>query len=186
MSTPRAKRALNFGNTPNKRQKAETMIIYRGLKSEMKFRVTPIVHASTTLSATTFNLITQGALAQQRIGNKVKIWRLQVIGATSNSTPCRLDITIPKDAQQTAPPVTTYQTFLHPPTDTTLRTVYLQNGANPNNNGFYVQHKLPMGVVSQFDGAGASDITTNKIRAVFTQPIAGTIEGELRIWYTDV
>lgn len=158
------------------------MILYRGIKPEMKYKETDIVHASATYSFTTFNLLDVGAGVSNRIGNKVKIWRAEVVGATSNSTPCRLDIVLLSDA--TTLTAYTYTTFVDPAEGTNFRTTYLHNGAHINNNGFHINHKFPMGIVSKYSGTATLPID-NRLMAIITQPIAGTVNGTLRIWYTD-
>jgi len=160
-----------------------TINIYRGNKTEMKFFDTDIVHASTTGSSTTINFVPNTTAVQGRVGNKIKIWRVEMMLASSNSTPILVRLVLPKDP--TAFVLPTFTTFIDPGTATVLKTQYLHNGAQPNTSGYHCNHKLPLGLVSEYNDIAGTDLTKNNLLAVFNQPIGGTINGTTRIWFTD-
>ena len=180
-----AKRALNFGTPTAKKQRVEpTMVIYRGVKPEMKyFDVIPDYAAKTDVTVT-LNDVTQGTGVQNRVGGKIKIWRIEysLTESSSFATVC-VDLLINNTAGGTIPH--TYPFMADRRTVTQLKRTFHQSGTSNGPKGMFVSHKLPLGIVSKFAGAAGTTINHNQIVARILTPASETITGNFRIWFTD-
>jgi len=183
MSTPRAKRALNFGTPNAKRQKTNsTMVVYRGLKPEMKYIDTPIVHTTSIGTSWRINNIASGAASDQRVGTKIKMHHIEGVIVGSASQPVRIEIYNAFDASVTG--VVPFGAAIDRKTASHLRTIFMHNGCNPNLNGYWLQHKLP-GTVARYADTSSSSCNSNAITVSLSLPVAATVTGYLRLWYTD-
>jgi len=177
-----AKRALNFGTPNSKRQKTAPMVLYRGLKPEMKFFDTPIVHTTSVGTSWRINNIATGAVHDQRVASKIKMHHIEGVIVGSSSQPIRIEIYNAFDASNTG--IVGYANALDRRTASHLRTVFLHNGTQPNLNGYWLQHKLP-GIVARYADTSSSSCVSNAITVSISLPVAATVTGYLRIWYTD-
>ena len=180
-----ARRRLDFSTPVAKRARHEpAMVLYRGVRPEMKFLVTNIAHTATTGSTLTLNQVTQGTTISGRVGAKIKIWRIDYILANSTGNSFRVDLVINN---------ITGSTITHAYTDpvnrnslTLLTTKFHHAGSIPNARGANVSHKLPVGVISKFTSAAGTTVNHNQILARVTTQATETITGHFRIWYTDI
>lgn len=181
-----AKRALNFAMTPSKRQKTGTNApLYRVIKPEMKYFDTPIDdHITQLTSARRINNIATGTGHNQRIGSKIKIWHIEGVVVSSNSQPVRIEIFLPNDA--TVVGNVPYAADLDRKSNAHLKTQFLHNGSHQNLQGYWLQHKLPYGVVSRYSDTSSSSLCAGSIVVSLAVPVATTITGYFRVWYTDV
>jgi len=180
-----AKRALDFGSPKAKRFRREpTMVVYRGLRPEMKYLVTPVTYSAATAQTVTLNSLTQGTDVSGRVGAKVKIWRIDyILQCTSSSNSVRVDLLI---NNVTGGSVShTYAGDIDMKSFTWLKTQFYHSGTSNGPKGINVSHKLPMGVISKYSGASGTTINSNQIVARITTAGNETIDGYFRIWYTD-
>ena len=179
-----AKRALNFG-TPSTTKRRRTMaptIVVRGTKGEMKTLVTNISHSATTLSNTLPNEVAGGSDNGQRVGNRIKIWRVEC--TVSGSSACKATLTLPYKASATSLASSVYNGFVTQTDGITVFTRALNPGASAD-NVHYINYKFPMGLVTRFGSSTSSDIEKNRLIFALSSPSA-TLNGAVRIWYTDV
>lgn len=181
-----AKRALNFGTPNSKRQKREqTMVIYRGMKSEMKHLVTNITYAGATVLTLGINTVAQGTSSAERVGSKIKIWRIDyIIENQSSSNSVRVTLQIPNIVG--AASALQYSGAVARDDVTLLKDTYYHSGTSQSPRGIMQTHKLPLGVVSKYAGAAGTTINSNQIQARITTSGAETLVGHFRIWFTDV
>ena len=180
-----AKRALNFGTPRAKRARYEApMVIYRGVKPEMKyFDVNPTYELETELTLT-LNGVSQGTATNNRIGAKIKIWRVEyTLSQPSSSNSVRIDLLINNNVGATL--THTYSFLEDRKVVSLLKRTYHHSGTANGPKGMYASCKLPMGVVSKFGGAAGTTINSNQIAARILTPATETIVGTFRIWYTD-
>ena len=180
-----AKRALNFGTPNAKRQRMEpTMVVYRGVKPEMKYYDVVLTYSAAQAITITLNDVAQGTGVQNRVGGKIKIWRIEYsLQETSSSNTVLVDLLINNTAGGTIPH--TYPFMPDRRSVVALKRTFHQSGTNNGPKGMLVSHKLPMGVVSKFSGAAGTTINNNQIVARILTPAAEDITGNFRIWYTD-
>jgi len=178
-----AKRALNFGTPNSKRQKTAPMVVYRGVKPEMKYFDTIIVHTAALSSSRRINNISTGTNFNERVGNRIKMHHIEGVIVGSGSQPVRLELLMANDASITSGP--NFADAVDRNAQSHLKTVFLHNGTQPNLNGYWLQHKLPYGVVSRYGDSSASSCNSNAIILSLSCPVASTITGYVRIWYTD-
>jgi len=188
MSTPSAKRALNFGtNSSSKRRKTNnTMVLYRGIKPEMKHKHFPIAYSG---AATSYNLcinaVPTGNGFAERIGAKLKVWNIEYLFHESNGLDPTLRLDVYLGDTNTDFSTHTLDDPLPRQTYTSLKTMMLYSGSNPNSQGATGNIKLPLGVVTRFTDGAATSINSNSIHIRFTSSVATTVGGYFRIWYTD-
>lgn len=184
MSTPSAKRALNFGSTPRKRARMTTRSQSRrvyGTKPEMKYHVLNVTHVTSNATTQSINEIPGGPGVLQRVGAKVKIWNIEWVLACQ--VPTRVDLILANQASDT--PTNTYPSAidrtefnqiemmqLHPPTTSTA--------------AFSGNVKLPLGLIAKYNLTAGSSINKGKLYARITSQTNQTVTGYFRIWYTDV
>lgn len=185
-----AKRRLDFSTpTAVKRNKnASTMVVYRSPRTEMKYFDTTLPYAGVNFAVAAINLIGAGAALSNplsgRVGNKVKIHRVQaIIAETSSSGPVRVDLLLPKIP--TAIPSFSYSGLVDPAEVATLYSKYLHNGTNFAATGAHINHKLPLGIVSHFDGQLGTTIQRNSLWIAVATPANETITINCRVWFTD-
>lgn len=187
MSTPRAKRALNFGpNTPNKRSKNQnTMVLYRGIKPEMKHASVSISHSTALASDLCVNAIPNGTSFENRIGAKIKIWNVEYFVAEYAGTPVTLKLDM--YLGDTSTDFSTHLLANAFPREkyTLLKTIVATPHGTPNQDGVYGNHRLPLGVVTRYNSTTAASIVDNAINVRIQTSTATTVAGYFRIWYTD-
>jgi len=187
MSTPRAKRALVMGTTPvAKRSRMVTRSRAVGrvynTKPEMKFKQFVLSHTAVTNSNLDLSEIASGAEEQQRVGNKIKYWHVEAI--IQSALPVRVELLMPSITGN-AP--THFITAL---TDSDQFQVLGEAFLNPNlpvtvSDIFKVSFKLPLGIVSKWDGPLAGDIAKHQLFLRLNTGGSTTITGTVRVWYTD-
>ena len=180
-----AKRALDFGTPNAKRTRREpAMVVYRGVRPEMKYLVTPIDYDAVSAATLTLNSITQGTDISGRVAAKVKIWRIDyILENTASSNSVRVDLLIQNVTGGTV--THTFAGDIDMKSYTWLKTQFYHSGTSNGPKGINVSHKLPMGVVSKYSGAAGTTINSNQIVARITTSGTETIRGYFRIWYTD-
>jgi len=180
-----AKRALNFG-TPlyTKRQRrAPSVVVFSGVKPEMKNFIRDVSHSAVTSSSYFLNNIAQGTSVDGRIGAKIKIYRIEYVLAQISGDPIRVDLLINNTAGGT--PSHAYDEDISRNLHTVLDTRFLHSGASLNSRGAMVSKKLPYPIVAKYTGATAT-CNYNQIVAHLTTPVATTVTGYFRIYYTDI
>lgn len=158
------------------------MVLYRGIKPEMKHFQTLLTHSSTTNSVRRINLVPNGSGLFERQAAKIKIHHIEMVLASTESI--RMTILLPNN--EGATPSLTYAQSVTRENDNVIKDVFLHSGSSPDARGALVQHKLPLGMVSKFNGTAGTDINSNVLWVVLNQPSNGTITGYFRIWFTDV
>ena len=178
-----AKRALNFGTPSRKRTKAQPYVLYRGLNPEMKYHDQIIPYSAKT--TVTLNLcdVAQGTDVDERIGAKIKVWRIEYFLAQVSGDPIRVDLLISNIAGHVF--AHGYDGSIDRQRCSHLKTSVLHSGSSLNSRGALVHHKLPYGVVVKYSGILGSTVNANQLIAQVTTPTATTITGYFRIWYTD-
>lgn len=179
-----AKRSLNFGTPSGKRQKSQpTMVVYRGLKPEMKFFTTTLTHSTSTSTSVSIAAPSQGTAVNQRVGAKIKVWRIEYVVAQASGNPVRVDLLINNLAGATIS--STYDSEVDRNNVALIKTRFHTSGSNNSSLGSYVSHKLPYGVICKYGGSAGTTINTNQIVAHVTTPSSTTVTGYFRIWFTD-
>lgn len=177
-----AKRALNFGSTPAKKRRraaSKGAVIYRMSKPEMKAADFTLSHVTATASNTDLTQLTPGTGVNNRIGNRVKAWRVQ--GRFIGSVPFRIEILMMNDASDT--PSNTSTTLYNYRRAVSLGS-YVYDWTVSNSVCDF-DHRLPMGLNITYDGTAATDCTRGKIFARITTAVSTTIDGEFRLYFTD-
>jgi len=184
MSTPAAKRALDFSGTPraSKRTRGNPQS-YRLVRPEMKHLSTSIAHTSTSASNLFINEINSGSDVNDRIGVKCKIQHIEAI--VSSQDPIRVDI-LHTNAVSGAP----VHTFTGPVDRTKFNVLetYVFSPNDPSKkDAWKINYKLPYGLISKYnDGAGVN-INKGKILVRITcNSTSAIVTGYFRVWYTDV
>lgn len=177
-----AKRALNFGPTPMTKRRRTVPVStarYRLSKPEMKAADFSITHTSVSESNTDLSQLSLGTGVNNRVGSRVKAWRIQ--GRFTASQPIRIELLMMNDASDS-------------PTNTAIT---LYNYRRAVNLGTYIydlqvsnslvdfDHKLPIGLNMTYDGTASTDIVRNKVVARITTATATTVSGEFRLYFTD-
>lgn len=180
-----AKRRLDFGGTTrNTRPRRDTpMVLYRGIKPEMKNLVTPITYTLLSGASYPINNVGQGSSVADRIGSKIKIWSIDYILTQDQGLSFRVDLVINNNAGVN--PTHAYSNAIARNDFSVLHTKFFHAGATPNARGANLRHKLPLGVVSKYSTGISTSINTNQIVARITSPANTTLDGYFRIWYTD-
>ena len=178
-----ARRALEF-STPGsaKRRKntpGVTSVIYRGVRPEMKAADYPVTHTSTTAFNLHMTGLAQGTGVFERIGNKVKVWRIE--GIVKADVPVRIQILAPNDAK-TAPFNTNDKLFNYR-SDRLLAEYVLD--AQVANSWKHVNYKLPLGQNAVYNGSVSGSIVKGSIYVRLLTAASTTLGGEFRIYYTD-
>jgi len=182
--TPSAKRALNFGgNTPNKRQKRSTMVVYRGSKPEMKQMVTTLAYTSSTAQNYRLNDVVAGAGPNERVGAKIKIWSIDGFFESNGSVPLRLDLQVGNNAATTS--THTYAQPVDRDGGWVMKQWVASVGSSPNVAGHFFRHNLPMGMITKYANATATSQNSNAINLKITSLTSTSGSGYARIWYTD-
>lgn len=183
-----AKRRLQFGTTPvAKRARQDApMVIYRGLKPEMKNVITTFAFSAGMIAQNvSINQVSQGTAVNNRIGAKIKIWNIEYMFADDTGASYRLDLVVNNSASATEP-TNAYDGPLDRNKSSLLKTQLFHAGSTPNSRGSYGNHRLKLGIVSKFDAASGTTINSNQIVARLTAPAAiPGLRGYFRIWYTD-
>lgn len=185
-----ARRRLDF-STPasaSKRQKtAPPLILYRGLKSEMKYFDTNIPYTNLTATSVCINLVGAGAAIGSnsgRIGNKIKIHRITgIVTETSSSNTVRVMLLLPKVAA--TPPAVNFGQPVDPAEMLTLYDKFHNNGTNFGATGSHINVKLPLGIVAHYDGQLSTSINRNAIYMAVATVAQESCVVNARIWYTD-
>lgn len=135
--------------------------------------------------------IAQGDAVNQREGNKIKIWRVEVRGQGSN----RIDQYVIQAHNDKAPGTTTFTQYAGAfllTADTNTNFTEWKHYANTNQqvgdyNAFKYSVKFKYGIVARYEGSLGNDITDNRLfwiglnRSGTAVPMAVSV----RIWYTD-
>lgn len=169
-----------------KARREPTMVVYRGIKPEMKHGSIAISHTGVTNANLTINPIAAGTNVAGRIGSKIKVWNIEGVFNTSTAytNGLRVDILIPQVAGTA--PTHAFNGAVDRDAFTVLKTIFLNSSSYPSTRGYLLNHKLPLGVVCKYDGPLATDIVSNEL-VVRTSTQANTnVDGYFRIWYTDV
>jgi len=177
-----AKRALNFG-TPSsvkrRRLARRPMPRYRLSKPEMKAGDLTLSHSAATASNLELSAIAAGTADNNRIGNRVKAWRIQ--GRFVSQDPFRVEILMMNDASD-SPSNTADQLYNYRTAVSFGTYVFPTEVAN---SVYDFDHKLPLGLNLTYNGTASTDITRNRLFARITSGTATTITGEMRIYFTD-
>lgn len=185
-STMVAKRALNFGTPRSKRARksVSSMLLYRPLTPEVKFNDLPIVYNSASAATFFINSINQGTAVFNRVGAKVKVYKVEYVIAQASGDPVRVDLLLNNVAGSS--PAHTFDTSINRRLFSILSTKYLHSGASLNSRGALVTYNLPYPVIAKFGDALGSTINAGQIAARITTPSATTVTGYFRVFYTDV
>ena len=188
MSTP-ARRRLDFTPMSTSRKRARIaqrpLVLYRGLKPEMKTRVTDLAHTATTYTTQTINPIPQGVDVNERIGGKYKIHRIGGMIRSQGDLSVRLTLYVPKDPSNLL--VAGLDTGVDVDDMWVIKDWWLHAGTSPCNRGSFWSHKFPMGVICEMNGTGSggTDFRKNRILLRIQTPTNDTVSGFSRVWYTD-
>lgn len=185
MSTPRAKRALNMGTPGRPYKRTKTLAStrrtgYRLIKPEMKHAVFTISHAGVTGSNTDLTNIAQGVEVNQRIAGKIKSWGVDIL--TEATVAHKIELLMPFDNSVTAPSNSAQQ--LPDRDEFSVLASYTCNPGADQSNLFQEHVSFPLGVVTTYNDASGSN--RNRIYMRITTNGALTVNGQARIWYTDV
>ena len=179
-----AKRMLDFGTPRRVRRRQAPVVLYRSIRPEIKYKQFNLTY-STVASTTQFlSSIGQGSGVDERIGAKVKIYKVEYILAQTSGDPIRVDISINNVADAT--PAHTFSQAANRTTQTMLSTKFLHSGANLNSRGGMVVVKMPYPVMSKYTGSGSDTVSSGQVIAHITTPTTTTITGYFRVYYTDV
>jgi len=192
MVTPRQERAAKRSRprvtTTTRTVGTQTnLTVFAGSKSEMKNRVTPISYSSQSANNTICNGITQGTAIDQRVGSSVKIHRIEGHLRSVGDQSIRATLYVPKVGAATSLAGNlTGQVDLND--YWVIKDWWLHAGTSPCNRGSFFSHKFPLGVVSKYaigSTAAAGDFRANLIQLRLQTPASDTIQGYIRVWFTD-
>lgn len=180
-----ARRRLDFTSPSKKRRTTnQPLVLYRGLRPEMKFFDTAIPYNSKTTLSTCVNLLSVGGSNGDRIGTRIKMYRIQArIYQTVNTTPVRIDIIIPNVPD--VGPTISYASLTNHLVDRSIFTKYLHSGTTNAPLGYFLNHKLELPLTAKYGGNTGTDINHNAIYFVMSTPATETITCNVRVWYTD-
>ena len=89
-----AKRALNFGTPASKRRRiGNTVVLRAGPKPEMKHASYTVSHSASTNANLSLSTMSQGTSVNNRVGNKIKIWR--ITGTLNSVLPIKAHLLAP-------------------------------------------------------------------------------------------
>ena len=178
---------LNFG-TPNRkrpRRFQQPVMLYRSIKPEMKNLVTTLAYGPAINLTLGLNVVSQGAATFERIGSKIKIWRIDyMIENVNNSNAVRVTLQIPNIVG--AASTQNFASSVDRESFTLLKDTIYHSGTAQSPRGILQSHQLPVGVVSKYAGVAGTTINHNQIQARITTSGTETLSGYFRIWYTDV
>lgn len=178
------KRKGEMQTRSSKRQKTEpTMVVYRGLKPEMKHGGFTIAHVGVATSNRLINEIAAGPGINERIGTKIKIHHIEFLVANTSGLGTRVTFLLPRDAS--AAPSLSYTTSVDRDRDSVLLDKFYHGNTTPSSSGFLGNHKLPMGIVSKYASGTGTSINSNSIYMLINTAASSTVLGYVRIWYTD-
>lgn len=180
-----AKRALIFDAPSAKKRRTMTprpRTLVRVSKPEMKHISFLLSHTATTGANLDITAIPQGSDVNERIGNKIKIWRIS--GVVNCTVPTLAHLIMPYDASTT--PTNTYSAATVVNDNMYFNTYCLNPHTTANANCFEINHKFPMGLVTRYGDGTATDIVKNKLVFQTNCPTTATVNGFIRVWYTDV
>jgi len=184
MSTPAAKRALDMGSMPapkRLRRSTRPVALYRLTKPEMKTGALAIAHSATTGSNLDLTNIAQGTGNSERLAGKVKFWNFDIVGQANY--PIRIDFVIPRITNSLPSYSATSQIDY---SEGQVLATYMFNPANhASYDLFHYNLKLPYGIVSTWDGAAGSTIQTHQIICRITSFYNATVNGAVRLSFTD-
>jgi len=181
-----AKRRLNFGDSGRAKRPCQDapLVLYRGVKPEMKYFTTTVVYAAAVSVSLIINRIDQGTAVFDRIGSKVKIWHVEyVLVGDAAGALFRCDVLLNNTTPQLV--THTYDQPVDRNSQSVLKTTFHHVGQNMNARGALVRHKLPLGLITKFRSSAGSTLNSNELVARITSPAVTTITGYFRIWYTD-
>jgi len=162
-----------------------TPVIYgRGPRTEMKRIETGISHFATT-SNTECTAIVQGRDVNERIGNRVKVLRIEGLIRSTTDKVLRVTLCSPKD--NSTAPANTISSALDLDDFWVVKDWFLNAGTEVNNRGHMFNIKFPMGAVTQFGAptAGTSDYRKNRFILRIVSEGTDTVIGYVRTWYID-
>lgn len=175
------KRKGEMQTRSSKRQKPEpTMVVYRGVKPEMKHCSYIISHSAVATSNRLLS-VAAGTGIQERVGNKVKVHHVEVLFGASGGL--RVSLLLPNDAS--AGPSLSFTTSVDRDRDAVLYDKFFHNNTTPSSNGAIIRHKLPMGIVQRYASTTAASVNSGSIYLCLNTPAPATVTGYVRIWYTD-
>ena len=181
-----AKRALNFGTpSTSKRRRtmgATTVVLRTGPKPEMKHTSYTLAHSAVANANLSLSTLAQGSDVNNRIGNKVKIWR--ITGQINSDEPIKAHLLMPYDASAT--PATGFSSTNV--TDQMNYKIWCLNPSDVTNgpNVYDINYKFPSGIVVRYGSSTSTDVIKNHLYFQTNTPSATTVSGYIRIWYTDV
>lgn len=183
-----AKRRLDFSTPSRKRLKSkstQTMVLYRGPRTEMKYvDVAITAHAASTASATPICYVGNSTGRSGRVGNYIKVHRVQgMIAIDGSSESIKVELSIPSDP--TVAPGISYLGMTDLDANKLLFSQLLHTGTEPNPLGFNLNYKLPMGLICHYAGATGNTINRGNLHLCLATKTASTIVGTVRVWFTD-
>jgi len=176
---------LDFGTPRRQRRRQAPLLLYRSVRPEIKYKQFNVT-AYNNISAATFfiSAIGQGSDVQDRIGARVKIYKVEYILAQTSGESIRVDLSINNVAGST--PSHTFTQAANRTTQTMLSTKFLHSGANLNSRGAMVLYKLPYPLLSKYTSSSAASGSSGQLVAHVTTPTTTTVTGYFRVYYTDV
>lgn len=164
-------------------------------KGEMKHKVMNCVLTPAAANVASVNLtdLSLGNAVNQRVGNKIKIWRVEIRGLAN----VQLDYLVLQSHDGSAPGVGDFHitgAYGSMITDSKLNTKFTEwkHFRNPNyytgSLGLKIILKFKTGMIVKYDGSTTAPVE-NALYAVVvngTPSTTNTSYGTARIWYTDV
>ena len=180
--TMTAKRALNFGTPASKRRRTgNTVVLRAGPKPEMKHASYIVSHTGATFANLSLSTMAQGTSVNNRVGNKIKIWR--ITGVLTSAAPVKAHLLMPYDPSAT--PTSGFSS-----TSVSDQMNYKIWTLNPSITGsanvFDVNYRFPSGIVVRYGSSTSTDILKNHLYFQTNTGASSTVNGQIRIWYTDV
>lgn len=148
--------------------------------------------AANTLTAIEYTNIGQGTGVNERIGNKVRILRVECRGFTAPN----LDYYIISSSGTRAPSITDFGgsggAYLGNNLYNSPFTEWVHKGANNNqfstvSNPIKLMKTFPMGILAKYDGTGGTTCEKNRLFLVVVNrdTAAHSVDINLRVWYRD-
>jgi len=181
------KRALNFSTPQSARKRyrrTQAPMRYFGIKPEMKHKTLTIAHTSTTGANLAIPQIAQGTAVDERIGAKVKVWAIEIIMRTTNTSQARFDLLRLNDS--TTAPTYTFTSFPDRNQVSQLKIQYLNDGTYADPGGYYGIYRFPMGNICKFTDGTGTTCNSGELTLRTLTLAADTIDGKVKVWYTDV
>lgn len=144
--------------------------------------------ATNTLSVVKPCNIAQGVDVNERVGNKIRVWRIEVRGTCDN----RLDNLIIRKSTATDPVITDFRGtpgsyVLDEKRTQFIELVHRQSRDTNSNATFKMSHKFRGGLVVSYNGPAGTDGIDNEVVwcVVNRQAISLATTCSVRVWFTD-